>query len=108
MSKLNFFREYLKKPILSNKAYDCSEIADDFYDEFREGKILKIYTKDKVGPSITIPENGKNEVYVNHFVYSDGEYVYDPRYKNAPVKEKEYLKSLQDLNTVKLIVEEDM
>lgn len=107
MTKDSFFKGYLRKRYLKDDAYDCSEIADDFYEEFGEGKILKIYTKDIEGPVINIPENGEIKVYVEHYVYSDGKYVYDPRYAKERVLESEYLKHLQDINKVELKVEED-
>lgn len=99
-----YFDEYLKRSILTDSAYDCSDIADDFYDKLKTGKVLKIYTTDKVGVAIKIPENGVEQLYVNHYVYSDGTYVYDPRYKKERVRENEYLEQLQTINSVKLLV----
>lgn len=63
----------------NNPGYDCSEIATDFYDTAgQQGKIYRIEGKDGV---INGYEYGKVYDFEYHEVYSDGVYIYDPRYK---------------------------
>ncbi len=43
-------------------------------------------------------EYGRIEPFDYHEVYSDGEYIYDPRYSNEPVPKSDYFRSLREIN----------
>ena len=43
-------------------------------------------------------EYGNVEEYDYHEVYSDGNYIYDPRYSNEPVLKQDYFKMLREIN----------
>ena len=76
--------------------YDCSEIATDFYDAAgQQGKIYRIEGKDGV---INGYEYGKVYDFEYHEVYSDGVYIYDPRYQNTPVLKDDYFRALKEIN----------
>ena len=80
----------------NNPGYDCSEIATDFYDTAgQQGKIYRIEGKDGV---INGYEYGKVYDFEYHEVYSDGVYIYDPRYKNTPVLKDDYFRALKEIN----------
>ena len=78
----------------NNPGYDCSEIATDFYDTAgQQGKIYRIEGKDGV---INGYEYGKVYDFEYHEVYSDGVYIYDPRYKNTPVLKDDYFRAMEE------------
>ena len=80
----------------NNPGYDCSEIATDFYDTAgQQGKIYRIEGKDGV---INGYEYGKVYDFEYHEVYSDGVYIYDPRYQNMPVLKDDYFRALKEIN----------
>ena len=80
----------------NNPGYDCSEIATDFYDTAgQQGKIYRIEGKDGV---INGYEYGKVYDFEYHEVYSDGVYIYDPRYQNTPVLKDDYFRALKEIN----------
>lgn len=85
--------------------YDCSEIADDLYRAAgNKGEILKITPIQKYG-DLNVIENGKTTAFDYHEVYSDGKYVFDPRYTNNPILKDDYIKMLNDLNGGKINIE---
>lgn len=76
--------------------YDCSEIAQDFYDAAgQEGKIYRIEGKSGY---INGYEYNNQVEYIYHEVYSDGTYIYDPRYTNVPVLKDNYFSMLREIN----------
>lgn len=76
--------------------YDCSEIAQDFMDAANgNGKIYKIEGKNGY---IKGYEYGSIEEYLYHEVYSDGKYIYDPRYSNIPIEKGDYFRALREIN----------
>ncbi|MCR4678981.1 MAG: RHS repeat-associated core domain-containing protein [Lachnospiraceae bacterium] len=80
----------------TDTGYDCSEIAEDFYNAAGEkGKIFRIEGKDGI---INGYEYGRVYDYLYHEVYSDGTYIYDPRYRNAPVFKADYFRALKAIN----------
>lgn len=95
-SRGNFYREYWDQ-------FDCSEIADDLYNASSgNGKIIELKT-DKL---INVEEYGVVRSYEYHQVFSDGKYIYDPRYSSSPVLQTDYLNHINKLNNgnpVKLI-----
>ncbi|WP_310551901.1 hypothetical protein [Paenibacillus glufosinatiresistens] len=82
----------------SNLAYDCSEIAQDLAKAAgNKGEILTIKSSDKYG-SINITEYGRIQSFDYHTVFSDGKYIYDPRFSNQPIPVNEYMNSINKLN----------
>lgn len=80
----------------STNSYDCSEIAYDFYKAAdQQGIIYEILPK---SGGLNVKEYGVIEVSDYHTVFSDGTYIYDPRYSNTPVVEEEYFKMIESLN----------
>lgn len=76
--------------------YDCSEIAEDFYDAAgQKGKIYRIEGKNGY---INGYEYNYQVEYLYHEVYSDGVYIYDPRYVNTPVLKADYFRALREIN----------
>lgn len=76
--------------------YDCSEIAQDFYDAAgQQGKIYRIEGKSGY---INGYEYNNQVEYIYHEVYSDGTYIYDPRYTNVPVLKDDYFRALREIN----------
>lgn len=105
--KTKYFKEYLKKDILKNNSFDCAEIADDFLGRFGHGKLLTITVEQNKNEFFNVTEFGDTVECVYHTVYTDGEYVYDPRYKGEPIKEDTYIQEIRDMNTKKLNVEQE-
>ncbi len=84
-----FYKDYVN-------SYDCSEIAEDLYEASgNKGNIYEI--KSKSG-GVNIKEYGQTEKFEYHSVYSDGKYIYDPRYSDAPILEKSYFKKIKKWN----------
>lgn len=84
-----------------NWAYDCSEIADDFFDTAGgKGEVLEITGNKK----INVSEYGETISYEYHQVYSDGKYIYDPRYSDVPVLKEKYLNEIKSLNNGSIVV----
>ena len=76
--------------------YDCSEIAEDFYNAADgQGKVYKIEGENG---TINAFEYGHNVEYLYHEVYSDGTYIYDPRFSNKPVLKRDYFRKLREIN----------
>ena len=79
-----------------NSGYDCSEIAQDFFDAAnQQGKIYRI---EGVNGYIYGYEYGVKHDYYYHEVYSDGIYIYDPRYSNKRVLKDDYFRALREIN----------
>ena len=77
--------------------YDCSEIAEDLYNAAGgKGEILNI-TSNSEG-QISVVQFGQKIKFDYHQVYSDGKYVYDPRYYNNPILKDDYFEMLNNLN----------
>lgn len=82
--------------IKKDSAYDCSEIAEDFYNASGEnGKIYRIEGKNG---SVYGYEYEDILEFEYHEVYSDGSNIYDPRYKNIPVPKDDYFRALREIN----------
>ncbi|MBY0217848.1 WXG100 family type VII secretion target [Paenibacillus illinoisensis] len=74
--------------------YDCSEIAEDLANAAHgHGEIITLRSSEKYG-RIEVYEYGVKEKFDYHTVYSDGKYVYDPRYSDDPVPKDVYLKDM--------------
>ena len=93
----NKFNDLLNSDYYKNDSgYDCSEIAEDFY-EAANNKGIIYHIEGKNG-SIYGYEYGNIFEFEYHEVYSDGTYIYDPRYKNVPIMKNEYFKALKEIN----------
>ncbi|MBH5320946.1 RHS repeat-associated core domain-containing protein [Paenibacillus sp. GSMTC-2017] len=87
-----------EKKYKSILAYDCSEIAEDLaLAAGNKGKIITIKSSEKNG-TINVTEYGKTEIFEYHTVYSDGTYVYDPRFSNQPIPVVEYMVTINKQN----------
>jgi len=82
-----------------NSGMDCSEIAEDLYKAANNrGDILRI-TPGPTSLTIKIPEaNPTKEPYYYHDVYTDGKYIFDPRYDSSPVLKNDYFRKIKELN----------
>jgi filamentous hemagglutinin len=48
---------------------------------------------------LSIPEGGKiNNEYWYHQIYTDGQYVYDPRARSTPIPKGDYMRLIDGLN----------
>jgi hypothetical protein len=75
---------------------DCDDIARMLYQATGgQGSILDFTTPSGV---IRVRELGQLEDFVDHRVYSDGYYIFDPRYSSDPVPVQEYIEDLRRLN----------
>ncbi|KEO79784.1 hypothetical protein MKN04_12090 [Paenibacillus polymyxa] len=81
-----------------NLNYDCSEIADDLVQAAGgKGEVLTIRSSEKFG-QIEVTEYGSKVDFDYHTVYSDGKYIYDPRYSEVPIPKDAYLEKLKQSN----------
>ncbi|MGV9674841.1 hypothetical protein ACWDSJ_06150 [Nocardia sp. NPDC003482] len=70
--------------------YDCSEIAEDLEEAADgEGEIIRVDPPDGK-PSLSVREQEHSTEYMYHEVYTDGNYVYDPRLSPQPVPKTEW------------------
>ncbi|GGO81389.1 RHS repeat-associated core domain-containing protein [Nonomuraea cavernae] len=78
---------------------DCDEIAEDLLEVAGGEGRLKRY-EPKMGSMLQTPEAGGKSVeeYVFHVVYTDGKYVYDPRFSSSPVPMSDYDRMMRRLN----------
>lgn len=85
----DFYKEYWDN-------YDCSEIAEDLYNASgNKGTIIEL----KTDGQIKIQEYGTTQMYEYHQVYSDGNYIYDPRFSSEPILQSEYFDVVRNLNS---------
>ncbi|CCF66145.1 RHS repeat-associated core domain-containing protein [Nocardia cyriacigeorgica] len=89
---------------LMNRDYhentDCSEIAELMLNRADgEGSIIRYEPQDRFG-SISTPEDMGRQMtpYVFHEVYTDGRYVYDPRFSTTPVPIGDFHRIMKSLN----------
>lgn len=86
----------------TNYNYDCSEIADDLYNAAGGKGIIYEITPSK--GELIVPEYGVNQNFIYHTIYSDGTYIYDPRYNIEPILNDVYMNMLKQLNPNGIIV----
>jgi filamentous hemagglutinin len=64
---------------------DCSEIAENLYNAAgKTGEILRVEPAEP-GLNLTVTEGGQQVNYMYHEVYTDGNYVFDPRLGPDPI-----------------------
>lgn len=82
---------------------DCLELAEDLLKvSGNRGKILNI--KPISDELVTIPELSGPSRYVYHQIYTDGTYVFDPRYTIKPILKDEYFNIINELNGKDFVV----
>lgn len=89
MDKIEYFKRYLSNPNLYDESYDCSEIAEDFLNDLKEGYILRFSVKDMPYGLMKLKEFGEIVEYNYHEVYTDGEF---------PVRAEDYVEEIRKLN----------
>jgi RHS repeat-associated protein len=87
----------MKRPCHPN--VDCDEIAEDLL-EAAGGVGRVIRYEPKKGSMLRTPEAGGKSIedYVYHEVYTDGRYIYDPRFSQTPVPSGDYDRMMSQLN----------
>ena len=92
LSRMAKMEELLKNPNI-----DCNDIASILKSEAGGGKIVSFEMG--AGKTLRVPECGKIiDDYIYHDVFSDGKFIYDPRYSAQAVPQSEYLSMMQKLN----------
>ncbi|MEQ4626083.1 MULTISPECIES: hypothetical protein [Providencia] len=78
---------------------NCSEIARDLHDAADgKGEILEVRSVEKYG-SINVFENGVIEEGMDyHQVYSDGQYIYEPRITSQAMPKGDWEKHIKGIN----------
>lgn len=79
-----------------NENYDCSEIAEDLLNI--SGGKGKIYNIESKTGWVNGKEYGEIKNFQYHQVYSDGKYIYDPRFSDSPLLNEDYFKIMKELN----------
>ena len=75
---------------------DCDDLARLLFKASGgKGKILDLTN---ATGSIRVREFGKLENFVDHRVFSDGKFIFDPRFSNSPVPINKFLDELRSLN----------
>ena len=75
---------------------DCSEIAEDLFEASgRNGKIIEIRANDGW---LWVEEYGNVRDFNYHTVFSDGRFIFDPRFSPNPILEVDYFNMLRRLN----------
>jgi hypothetical protein len=76
---------------------DCSEIASALRATAGEGRILR--ATGQGGSELRLMEYGKIDGgFKYHEVFTDGEYIYDPRLSNSAVPLGDWTRMIQGLN----------
>jgi hypothetical protein len=76
---------------------DCSEIAEELLAAAGgEGKVLRVTGQG--GNEIRLSQDGIIESFKYHEVYTDGKFIYDPRYSKLPILRGEWAKMILKLN----------
>lgn len=87
-----------------NRGLDCSEIAEEFY-KLAEGKGNILYILPEIRSNLALEEFGRVDDSCDyHYVYTDGKYIYEPRYSQAPVEKDVYFRNLSELNPKGFVV----
>jgi len=75
---------------------DCSEIAEDLFEQVGSGKVLELTSKS--GGPITALQSGAKEEFTYHQIFVKDDLVYDPRYSSDPVDYDDYISTLKNDN----------
>jgi len=93
--------EKMKTMTNLHQNYDCSEIAEDLFKSANKGCIYLIKPTDS--NTVLVIENKQVMEYEYHEVYSDGNYVFDPRMSEDPIPKVKYFGELSKLNKNKTL-----
>ena len=69
-----------------------------------EGKGNILYILPEEENNLYLKEFGVVEPFDYHYVYTDGKYIYDPRYSQAPAEKDVYFRNLSELNPKGFVV----
>lgn len=84
---------------IKNPNLDCSEIAEDLLKVANgKGRIIEVKPSKK-DRTLTLYEFGESAKYEYHQVYTDGQYVYDPRLSHGPVPKGDWEIMMRSLNS---------
>jgi hypothetical protein len=84
---------------IKNPNLDCSEIAEDLLKAANsKGRIIEVKPSKK-DRTLTLYEFGESAKYEYHQVYTDGQYVYDPRLSHGPVPKGDWEIMMRSLNS---------
>jgi hypothetical protein len=88
----------IQKMVNNTDCVDCSEIAESLLSAANgKGKIYQVQPE-RLG-TLNVFENGRQESGMDyHQVYSDGQYVYDPRISTTPIPLGDWLQSIRNSN----------
>ena len=88
----------LQNKIKEYPNYDCSEIAEDLLKAAKgKGKIIQVLPAK--GTTLTLYELGKEDPgFYYHQVYTDGQYVYDPRVSSDAIPKGDWEIMIRSLN----------
>ncbi|WP_099192679.1 RHS repeat-associated core domain-containing protein [Tepidibacter mesophilus] len=85
-----------KSKYYNNRNYDCSEIAEDLFNSSGgKGEIIEITGNN----GLRVKEYDEILEFDYHEVFSDGTYIYDPRYNDMPMLKDDYINELNKLNS---------
>ncbi|MNN59720.1 hypothetical protein D3C81_1748580 [compost metagenome] len=84
--------------VANTSCVDCSDIATYLYNS-AGGKGLVLEVEPATRNNLNVYENGQlatGQTY--HQVYSDGQYVYDPRVSSKPIAQGDWLQLMKGTN----------
>jgi RHS repeat-associated protein len=87
----------LRRMAANTHSVDCSEIAEKLLNSANRGEVLRMSPIKRFG-SINVEENGQVLPFDYHEVYSDGNFVFDPRLSPQPVRLSDWYNQARQLN----------
>lgn len=90
----------LRDRVKRDRNYDCSEIAEDLLKAAKgKGQIIEVLPSGE-RKDLTLYEMGeRQDGFDYHQVYTDGQYVYDPRLSSEPVPKGDWEIMIRSLNS---------
>jgi hypothetical protein len=89
---------------------DCSQLADDLIQNSSRGSLVRITPSS--GNQVVIPEtvNGKiiGTEFDNHFIFTNGKAVFDPRLSTDPIPKGDYSRLIRHLNPDGVVFEQEI
>ncbi len=102
LDALSTMKDTNYQELISKYNIDCSEIAEHLQRAAGgEGHIIEIAYSNAspLNPQLRIPEaSSQISRFLYHQVYTDGTYVFDPRYSLDPMLIKDYMALIKELN----------
>ena len=95
---LELYQSPVFKVLVDNDAIDCSQLANELLEASgRQGGEMVINpSHDQI--RVRFPTKRGIEDGYYHSVYCDGEFVFDPRFRDAPIPRPEYEALIRELN----------